>query len=135
MPRPRTQSTYSVRALQRGLAILGTFSPAEPSLSLAEVSGRLSLPKATALRLLECLRGEGFTSFDPASACYSLGPRALEVGSAYLAASPLEQHGIPFLRRLAEQSGQTASLGIVDGFSVVHLAVAEPPGPCGITRG
>src|SRR5215472_13161859 len=93
VPRPRSVAhspNYQVRALQRGLAILTSFSPDEPSLSLADVSGRLRLPKSTALRLLECLRGEGFASFDPESARYSLGPRAFEVGSAYLAASPLE---------------------------------------------
>jgi DNA-binding IclR family transcriptional regulator len=129
MARPRSSpqtANYQVRALQRGLAILSSFSPAEPSLSLADVSGRLQLPKPTALRLLECLRGEGFTSFDAASARYSLGPRAFEVGSAYLAASPLERLGLPFLRELAEQTGQTANLGIVEQFAVMHLAVAEP---------
>ena len=129
MARPRSVShppNYQVRALQRGLAILSSFSPDEPSLSLADVSGRLQLPKATALRLLECLRGEGFASFDPGSARYSLGPRAFEVGSAYLAASPLDRLGLPFLRRLAERTDQTANLGILQDFSVVHLAVAEP---------
>jgi DNA-binding IclR family transcriptional regulator len=132
MPRPRTASleaNYQVRALKRGLAILASFSPDQPSLSLAEVSGRLSIPKATALRLLECLRGEGFATYDPASARYSLGPRAFEVGSAYVGASPLEQHGPPLLRRLAKDTGQTANLGILDGFTVLHLAVAEPERP------
>jgi DNA-binding IclR family transcriptional regulator len=132
MARPRSAirpPNYQVRALQRGLAILTSFSSAEPSLSLADVSGRLQLPKPTALRLLECLRGEGFTLFDPASARYSLGPRAFEVGSAYLAASPLERLGLPLLRDLAERTGQTANLGIVDDFAVLHLAVAEPARP------
>ena len=132
MPRPRSvspEANYQVRALQRGLAILGEFSPQQPTLSLAEVSGRLSIPKATALRLLECLRGEGFATYDPLIARYSLGPRAFEVGSAYVGASALKQHGPPFLRRLAKDTGQTANLGILDGFSVLHVSVAEPERP------
>jgi DNA-binding IclR family transcriptional regulator len=132
MPRPRSASpeaNYQVRALQRGLAILASFSHQQASLSLAEVSGRLSIPKPTTLRLLECLRGEGFATYDPISARYSLGPRAFEVGSAYLGASALEQHGPPFLRRLARDTGQTANLGILDGFTVLHVSVAEPDRP------
>src|ERR1051325_3118643 len=116
MARPRSDSSaanYQVRALQRGLAILGSFSAERPTLSLAEVSGRLRIPKPTALRLLECLRGEGFTAFDPASARYSLGPRAFQVGTAYLDASPLERQGYPILRSLATETGLTANLGIV----------------------
>jgi DNA-binding IclR family transcriptional regulator len=132
MARPRGQAhapNYQVRALQRGLAILSAFSPAEPTLSLADVAGRLRLPKPTALRLLECLRVEGFALFDPTSARYSLGPRAFEVGSAYLAASPLEGLGAPFLRELADRTDQTANLGILQDCAVVHLAVAEPARP------
>jgi DNA-binding IclR family transcriptional regulator len=133
MARPRNTTApapnYQVRALQRGLAILTSFSPNEPSLSLADVSGRLQLPKPTALRLLECLRVEGFASFDAASARYSLGPRAFEVASAYLATSPLERLAMPVLRELADRTDQTANLGILDNFSVMHLAVAEPARP------
>jgi DNA-binding IclR family transcriptional regulator len=132
MARPRTASleaNYQVRALQRGLAILASFSREQPSLSLSEVSDRLRLPKPSALRLLECLRGEGFATYDAASARYSLGPRAFEVGSAYVGASLLEQYAPPFLRRLADVTGQTANLGILDGFSVLHLAVEEPRRP------
>lgn len=132
MARPRSTThapNYQVRALQRGLAILTSFSTDEPSLSLADVSGRLQLPKPTALRLLECLRVEGFASFDPSSARYSLGPRAFDVGNAYLAASPLERLAAPFLRELADRTAQTANLGIVQDFAVMHLAVAEPARP------
>src|SRR5438128_3730815 len=89
MARPRGAETpnYQVRALQRGLTILQTFSEAEPTQSLAEISRRLDIPKATTLRLLECLRHETWLTYDADRGRYALGIAALEIGSAYLAAA------------------------------------------------
>lgn len=131
MARPRlaTPPNYQVRALQRGLGILRLFSEAEPALAMAEVSRRLELPKATALRLLECLRQEGFLAYDPERGQYALGIAAFEVGSTYLATSPLERRATPFLRRLAERTNQTANLGVLEGNEVLHVAVVEPERP------
>jgi DNA-binding IclR family transcriptional regulator len=131
MARPRTASpqNYQVRALQRGLAILRSFNERSPSLGLAEVSVRHGIPKATAMRLLECLVGEGFLTYDPERGRYALGPGALEVGGAYLAASGLDRSAGPFLRRLADQTNQTANLGVLDGTEVLHVSVCTPERP------
>ncbi len=131
MARPRRAETpnYQVRALQRGLAILRTFSAAEPTLSLAEISRRLDIPKATTLRLLECLRQESWLTYDSERGRYALSIAAMEIGSAYLAASRIEQRAMPFLRRLADITHQTANLGILDGNNVVHVGVVEPDRP------
>jgi len=131
MARPRhlPPASYQVRALHRGLSILRLFSPLHPKLSLATVSARLAIPKSTALRLLECLREEGFVTWDAQSGLYALGLRAFEVGSVYLATLPVEQTAAPFLRRLSEETSLTANLGVVDGFEVVHVAVVEPERP------
>jgi DNA-binding IclR family transcriptional regulator len=131
MARPRHPDTpnYQVRALQRGLAILQSFSESEPTLSMAEISRRLDIPKATTLRLLECLRQETWLTYDPDRGRYALGITVLEIGSAYLAASRIEQRAMPFLRRLADATSQTANLGILNGNNVVHVAVVEPDRP------
>lgn len=132
MARPRSADStqnYQVRALQRGLSILRLFGERDPWLSMAEVSERLGIPKATALRLLECLRGEGFLTYDPQRGRYALGLGALEVGSAYLAASPLERMAAPIMRRLADETNQTANLGVLDGVEVVHVSVFAPDRP------
>lgn len=131
MARPRRlpPASYQVRALHRGLSILKLFSPARPKLDLAGVSERLGIPKPTALRLLECLRDEGFLAWDPPTGLYSLGLRAFEVGSVYLATLPIEQAAVPFLRRLSEETNLTANLGVLDRFEVVHLAIVEPERP------
>jgi DNA-binding IclR family transcriptional regulator len=127
--RTETAPNYQVRALQRGLAILQSFSESEPTLSMAEISRRLNLPKATTLRLLECLRQESWLAYDAERGRYALSIAALEIGSAYLAASRIEQRAMPFLRRLADLTNQTANLGILNDNNVVHVAVVEPDRP------
>jgi DNA-binding IclR family transcriptional regulator len=128
-PRLDNPPNYQVRALRRGLAILTSFSDSDGPQGLADISRRLDIPKATVLRLLECLRGEGFLSYDAANGRYALGLRAFEVGSSYLASSPLEQPALPFLRRAMENTDQTANLGVLDGHHVLHLAAVEPERP------
>jgi DNA-binding IclR family transcriptional regulator len=133
MARPRldhgAEPNYQVRALQRGLAVLGCFSVARPALTMAQVSGALALPKPTALRLLECLVGERWLSFDVATGTYQLSPRPLEVAAVYLATSSLDQAAQPVLRKLCDRTQQTANLGVLDHDEVLHVAVVEPERP------
>ena len=131
MARPRRlpAASYQVRALHRGLAILKLFNPSHPKMALAEISARLEIPKPTTLRLLECLRDEGFLAWDAETGAYSLGLRAFQVGSVYLATLPLEQAALPFLRRLSEETNLTTNLGVLDRSEVVHLAIVEPERP------
>ncbi len=128
-PRLAEPPNYQVRALQRGLAILSAFTAARPRLTLADVSARVALPKPTALRLLECLRSEGYVEYDASEGAYRLGLGALQLGTSYLAASSLEQRAQAFLRLLVDRTGQTANLGVLDGHEVLHLAIVEPNRP------
>jgi DNA-binding IclR family transcriptional regulator len=118
-----------VRALQRGLAVLGCFSASHPDMSMAEISRQLELPKPTALRLLECLVAEGWLSLDSATGRYQLTPRPLEVAAVYLSTSSLEQVARPLVRQLSDQTQQTANLGVLDRGEVLHLVVFEPERP------
>ncbi len=133
MARPRSAATsvhnYQVRALQRGLAVLGCFSTLQPSLSMAEISRQLGLPKPTALRLLECLVAQDWLSQDAATGRYQLTPRPLEVAAVYLSTSSLEQAARPIVRQLSDQTQQTANLGVLDRGEVLHLVVFEPERP------
>jgi DNA-binding IclR family transcriptional regulator len=58
-----------------------------------------------------------------------LGMRAFEVGRAYLPNSPIEQLVQPYLRELSDATGQTANVGVLDGFEFVHVATYEPDRP------
>jgi IclR family acetate operon transcriptional repressor len=55
--------------------------------------------------------------------------RTLEVGSVYLQSTTLEAEARPIMRHLADETGQTANLGILDRHQVVHIEVVAPDRP------
>lgn len=123
------RATYQIRALERGLDILESFSLAAPELSLGELAERTQLPKPTALRLLSVLVQRGYVDWLPVVERYRLGVRTFEAGSVYLQSTSIEAEAEPYMRQLADATGQTANLGILDRGQVVHIQVVAPDRP------
>jgi len=63
-----------VQSLSRGLGILSQFTADSRSLSLADLTRRTGLHRATAYRFARTLEAEGFLTFDPDTNLYSVGP-------------------------------------------------------------
>jgi DNA-binding IclR family transcriptional regulator len=63
-----------VQSLSRGLGILSQFTAESPSLSLADISRRTGIHRATVYRFVRTLEVEGFLTYDPDSGLYSVGP-------------------------------------------------------------
>jgi DNA-binding IclR family transcriptional regulator len=123
------RATYQIRALERGLDIIEAFSVEDPELSLAHIAERTGLPKPTALRLLSVLAQRGYVEWLSATERYRLGVRAFEAGSVYLQSTSIEAEAEPYMRALADTTGQTANLGILDRAQVVHIQVVAPDRP------
>ena len=121
---PPAAGHYRTRALLRGLSLLSCFTPTSPERSLAELAADTGLDKATALRLLTCLVEAGFLRRNLERGTYQVGPAVLELASAFHAASALGTLAEPQLRHLAQATGQTATLAILDGDESVTVALA-----------
>jgi DNA-binding IclR family transcriptional regulator len=115
MPRPSDTS-----AIQKVCRILRTLSAPDP-LRLADVSAMTGLNKATALRLLEALAGEGFVERDDATKRYRLGGQALLLGIAMQGRDHVRDRARPWLMRLAALSGDTVLLSTRDGIEAVCI--------------
>ena len=74
------------------------------------------------------MRTLSFVTYYPSEHGWGLGPAAFELGSAYLRSDPLERLGGPVLADLAEQTNETAHLGILQGNEVLVLCRKDPPG-------
>ena len=123
------RATYQIRALDRGLDILEAFTLADPELTIGQLGERAGLPKPTVVRLLSVLAERGYVERVPGADRYRLGVRTLEVGSVYLQSTTLEAEARPIMRHLADETGQTANLGILDRHQVVHIEVVAPDRP------
>lgn len=100
------------QAALRAVRLLKLFTAEQPDLQLAEISERAGLSKTTAHRLLQALASEALLDRNPSSGAYRLGPAVMALGVQALATSGLRQTVRPLLRRLAEETGETATLEV-----------------------
>jgi IclR family pca regulon transcriptional regulator len=109
-----------VQSLERGLAIIQAFDAEHPSLSLAEVARRTGLTRAAVRRFLLTLVELGFVWADGGK--FSLRPKVLSLGYAYLSGLSLPDIALPHLRDLAHRTSESASLTVLDDDSIVYVA-------------
>ncbi|MBM7076611.1 IclR family transcriptional regulator [Micromonospora humida] len=113
----------TAQTLDRGLRLLHLVADASAGLTVTEAAHRLGIGRAAVYRLVGALTGHGMLRRG------GDGRLRLGVGVLHLArrAQPLLAEGaLPALRRLAEQTGATAHLTVVEGGEGVALAVVEP---------
>lgn len=114
-PRPfptPPEARYS-RSLERGLAILACFTPERPVLGIAELAERLGMSRPTTHRYVSTLASLGYLEQD-ASRKYRLALGTIDLGAA-LNAMGLCKHARPHLEELAQRSGNTAQIAVLDG--------------------
>jgi IclR family pca regulon transcriptional regulator len=112
--------TEFVQSLDRGLAVIRAFSADRPSLTLSEVARAAGLSRASARRFLHTLVVLGYVATDGRE--FRLRPRLLELGYAYLSGLRLPDVAEPHLTRLAEETGESSSLAVLDGADIVYVA-------------
>ena len=111
-----------VQALVRGLAVILAFDAVHPELTLSDVARRTGLSRAAARRFLQTLVAIGYVNFD--GRLFSLRPRVLEIGQAYLTSLSLPSVGQPHLDALVATVGESASMSVLDGYETVSVARA-----------
>ena len=98
-------------------------------MSLSDLAQRVDLPSSTTHRLLATLQKRGFVHFDETAQTWSMGIEAFRVGSTYLAQTNLVEAARKIMRKLMEQSGETANLAISDGSDVIFISQVETHQP------
>jgi len=116
-----TTTTSQVQSLTRGLSILESLAQAEGGLTLTDLAHRSTLAPSTAHRLLATLEKMGYVYQAGELGRWYVGVQAFTVGSSFLASRDFVAQSHPYMRRLMEQSGETANLGILDGTEAVFV--------------
>ena len=94
---------------------------------MTELGRRLGVHKATASRLVSTLAYHGLVERSPNSDRYRLGLGLIRLATAATAGLGLVREARPVLVRLAEESGETANLAVLDGDAVVNIDQVTPP--------
>lgn len=122
-PQPST-----IQALDKGLALLKELATVR-GMTLTDLAIRLEMPPSSAHRILTTLEKQGFADLDDVSQEWSVGIEAFRVGSAFLVRTNLVEAAIHQMRRLMEETGETANLAISDAGEVVFIAQVETHNP------
>jgi len=96
-------------------------------MSLAELSAASGLNKTTTHRLLKALLCETLVQKSPTTGTYSLGTGLMALGVQALASSDLRRRVRPVLKKLARETGETATLEVP--FEDSMLIMDEVAGP------
>lgn len=118
---------FIVRALAKGLAMLGLFDAVHPEWTLDEMVAVLKLPRMTGYRMARTLQAAGYLVTDAQSGRYRLGPSLL--ASTYLSQGYSELVAIarPYLQALVDETGESATLAVdVDAVAVCVEMVDSP---------
>ncbi len=118
----------TVQALDRGLMILEALSRVNGA-TLSELALQVGMPPSTAHRVLATLQNHGFVEFDENTQEWMIGVGAFRVGSSYLVRTNLVDAARDTMRKLMQETGETANLGIMDGTHVVFVSQVETHNP------
>lgn len=108
-----TDARPAFQVLERTFGILEVFTQAQPEWSTTEVARELDLPVPTAHRILIALKRLGYVSQHEETRRFRLGMAALSLGERARALADLRPVAIGPLRRLTEETGETALLTVL----------------------
>ncbi|WP_248304531.1 IclR family transcriptional regulator C-terminal domain-containing protein [Breoghania sp. L-A4] len=109
-----------MEALAKGLAILESFDPSHPDMTLSEVARRVGLSPAAARRSLITLQTLGYVG--QRQKRFHLRPKIMTLGSAFYFTARIDEVLQPNLRELVERFGDASSVGTLDGGDVIYIA-------------
>ncbi|MCC6474227.1 MAG: IclR family transcriptional regulator [Burkholderiales bacterium] len=118
----------TVAAVERAFSLLEAFGDKDVFLSLGELAQRTGLYKSTILRLAQTLERLGYLA-RRADGDYYIGPAPLRLGRLFQAGLMLTDALLPVMRKLVEDTGESASFYIRHGDTRLCLYRIDSPQP------
>lgn len=114
----------TIKSLDRAMDVFDYLSQAQGK-TLSALAEELDQSPATIYRILTTLQTKGLVEFDAQEQLWHIGPRAFVIGARFLRRTSLVERARPVMRRLMEDTGETANLGIEREGAVLFLSQVE----------
>ena len=114
-----------IEALARGLDVLRSFRPGQPTMTLADIATLTYLARPTVRRILITLEALGYVRIEGRG--YALTPRVLELGMTYINALNMWEVARPHMERLVARTNESTSMAQLDGNDIVYVARVAVP--------
>ncbi|NVO54207.1 IclR family transcriptional regulator [Rhodobacteraceae bacterium B1Z28] len=130
--RPKSQfkesSAGMLQSLDRALGTLSTVAKLE-ACTLSDLSRETGVPTATTHRILTTLSNRGYVSFDEDRQEWMIGIEAYRTGASYLKRNSVVEIGRPIMRKLMQDTGETANMATPNKCDVVFVSQIETGNP------
>ncbi len=114
----------AVKTVAKVLDLLEHVAAAGRPVSVSELAAMTGFNVSTAHRLMQTLARRNYVEQDPSTRAYALGPRLLELGSAYTRSLDLIGAARPRIEELRDLAGETVHLAILSERDVVEICTA-----------
>lgn len=114
----------TIKSLDRAMEVFEFLSEAQGK-ALSTIAAEMAQSPATVYRILVTLEGRGLVEFDPIEQVWHIGPQAFVIGARFLRRTSLVDRARPVMRKLMEQTGETANLGVEKEGAVLFLSQVE----------
>jgi IclR family pca regulon transcriptional regulator len=108
-----------VQSLERGLAVLRVFNADQSEMRLSEVAAETGLTRAAARRFLLTPVELGYVRVEDGR--FSLRPRVLDLGYAYLSGLSFAEIAQPHMETLVRTVKESSSVSVLDDLDVVYV--------------
>ncbi|NRF72061.1 IclR family transcriptional regulator [Aquincola sp. S2] len=118
------------KTLLKGLAVLEAIVEQEGrARTIEELSHDLKLTKSNVHRTLQTLAHAHYLAKNEANGSYYPTMKLFEMGTKQLSRFDVRTFAPPFMRTLADETGETVHLSVLEGFSVVYIDKIDSPQP------
>jgi IclR family transcriptional regulator, acetate operon repressor len=114
-----------VQSVDRALLLIETLAEDDDGYRLTDLAIRTGLSPSTIHRLLTTLENRRFVQFDRDQSTWHIGAKSFAVGATFARRRNFVTQAMPFLRRLRDETRETANLAAVDEGAMVILTRVE----------
>lgn len=114
-----TIARTGIQVIARAAAILRTLKETQTGMSLAQIAGKLDLPRSTVQRIVVALQDERLVIASASGGGLRLGPELHALAGA--ARYDIVERCRPFLSDLAQTTGETVDLSVLRGARIIFL--------------
>lgn len=121
----QSRETGLIGSLQNGLEVFNMFSRDRSVVTVGEIAKHLGVHKSSASRIAATLVALGYLRVAPKSSGFQLGGKLARLGSIAVIDTSLTSVAEPIMQALAEDTGETCHLGILEGSDAVTVALID----------
>ena len=121
----RDKDSYNIRSVENALHLLEALADEDINCSLAQLSQRLDMTKASLFRMMATFENHGYVERGQQSGEYQLGLAAFEVSQKLLSKMTLLRKARPAMAQLVRQCDETAYLVVQRNQEALFLEMLD----------